>query len=93
MQLAVGCASSRSSWDLMKCSWNVVQLCSCAGRLSHSLMSWVKTPARCRMIIPIFISCSLVAGDFADLDPDMVYELAGIVDEICTCVKFLVQCG
>ena len=65
MQLAVGCASSSSSWDLLKCSWNVGQLCSCAGRLSHSQMSWVKTPARCRMIMPILISFSLVAGYFA----------------------------
>ena len=65
IQLAVGCASSSSSWDLLKCYWNVGQLCYCAGRLSHSRMSWVKTPARCKMIIPILISCSLVDGDFS----------------------------
>ena len=102
MLLAVGCASSSSSWDLLKCSWNVFQLCSCAGRLSHSQMSWVKTPAHCKMIIPILISCSLVARDFfclchqgvaGDLDPDLVYGLYGIVYEICTCFEFLVQCG
>ena len=29
-------------------------------------MSWVKASARCRMIIPMLISCSLVAGDFSD---------------------------
>ena len=57
-------SSSSSSWYLLKCSWNVGQLCSCAGCFIHSQISWVKTPARCRMIIPILISCSLVAGDF-----------------------------
>ena len=65
MLLAVGCASSSSSWDLLKCSWDVGQLCSCAGRLSHSKISWVKTPARSKMIIPMLISCSLMAGDFS----------------------------
>ena len=62
--LAVGCASSSYSWDSLKCSWNVGQLCSCAGRLRHSRISWVKTPEHCRMIMPMLISCSFVAGDF-----------------------------
>ena len=65
MQLAMGRASSRSSWGFLKCYWNIGQLCSCAGRLSHLRMSWVKNTARCRMIMLILISCSLVAGDFA----------------------------
>ena len=61
-------------------------------------MSWVKTPARCRMIIPMLISCSLVSGDFTlvpqgvagDLDPDLVNGFDGVIDEICTCVALLV---
>ena len=32
-------------------------------------------------------------GVAGDLGPDLVYGFAGIVDEICTCVAFLVQCG
>ena len=27
------------------------------------------------------------------MDPDLVYGFAGIVDEICACAAFLVQCG
>ena len=65
MLLAVGCASSISSWDLLKCYWNVGQLCSCAGRLCHSLISCVKTPVRCRMMMSMLISCSFVAGNFS----------------------------
>ena len=33
------------------------------------------------------------SGIASDLDPDLVHYFAGIVDEICTCVAFLVQCG
>ena len=64
MLLEVVCASYSSSWDLLKCYLNIGQLCSFAGRLIRLRMSWVKTPAHCRMIMPILISCSLVAGDF-----------------------------
>ena len=32
-------------------------------------------------------------GVASDLDPDLVYGFAGVVDEICTCVAFLVQRG
>ena len=65
MLLAVGCASSSSSWDLFKCYWNFGQLCSCAGRLIHLRILWVKTPRPYRMIIPMLISCSFVAVDFS----------------------------
>ena len=32
-------------------------------------------------------------GVASNLDPDMVYGFAWIVDEIFICVAFLVQCG
>ena len=44
MLLAVGCASSSSSWYLLKCSWNVGQLCSCAGSFHPRHPRMAQTP-------------------------------------------------
>ena len=37
--------------------------------------------------------CLCHQGVASYLDPDLVYGFAGVVDDICTCVAFLVQCG